>query len=129
MRVELPSLPQLSPDDLTALLEPVDASVEKARAQGRIALADLFAGVAMALRSSANEVVLEALADLDAEELEAVSEGLEVKATREVALGHARRAALYVDLRSGVEDERRRRVEVLSALDRAMSWYEAHLKR
>jgi hypothetical protein len=129
MRVELPSLPELSPDDLTALLEPVDASVEKARAQGRIALADLFAGVAMALRSSANEVVLEALADLDGEELEAVSEGLEVKATREVALGHTRRAALYVDLRAGVEDERRRRVDVLAALDRAMAWYEAHLKR
>ncbi|HZR01505.1 MAG TPA: hypothetical protein VFC93_22075 [Chloroflexota bacterium] len=127
--VSLSTLSSLSSSDRQFVRALVDASVEKARSQHRHAVAALFAALSDALGSpdAPTSVVLEAAADLDAEELDAILDGFDARARRERAEGNLARAELFRELRAGLEAERERRGAVLAALDRSMTWYETHL--
>src|SRR5579883_1735249 len=122
---------RFSPDDHAVVRALVDASVAKARSQGRGAVAELFQTLSAALGASSTPatVTIECAADLDDEELGAVMQGVAARAERERLAGHAARADLFTALNEGLSTEQTRRASVLAALDRSIAWYEAHPPR
>src|ERR1051326_6318011 len=127
--VSLSALVALSSTDRQFVRALVDASVEKARSQNRHAVAALFPALSDALgsRDAPASVVIDAAADLDTEELDAILNGFDARAERERLEGNAARADLFSQLRAGLAVELQRRGAVLEALDRSMDWYDTHL--
>ena len=131
MQVSFPSLRDLTPSDRRILAPAFGAAAVAARKQGKRALDCLYSSLTEALLRAPypDDVVLDALADLDDDEVERLIEGLSVQITREAREGTVSREALFSDLALALAAERRRREQVLKRLARAMDWYDANWPR
>lgn len=129
VQLSLSCLSGMSGDDRQAVTTLVDASIAKAEAQGRPAVAALFGTLRQVLGVSepSSPLALESAADLDTDELEAIVHGLDTRADRERGEGHPSRAAFFAELCASLQDEQHRRATLLASLDRAMAEYDAHL--
>jgi hypothetical protein len=109
------------------MLEPAFATAaDQARRDGRTALAGIFGALARAVHAPTEHatVRLETVADLDAADLASLIEGTTIQRERELAARCASRAAFFDQLRAGLDEERQRRTNVLTAIDQAMEWYD-----
>ncbi|HEY3107523.1 MAG TPA: hypothetical protein VGL23_02140 [Chloroflexota bacterium] len=128
MHVSFPSLRDLTPSDRRILAPAFGAAAVAARRQGKRALDCLYSSLTEALLGAPypDAVALDALADLDDDEVERLIEGLSVQITREAKEGTVSREALFSDLALALAAERRRREHVLRRLAAAMDWYDAN---
>jgi len=131
MQASFPSLRDLSPSDRRILAPAFGAAAVAARKQGKRALDQLYSSLTEALLRGPypEAVTLDALADLDDDELERLVDGLSLQITREAREGTVAREALFSDLALALSDERRRREETLARLSAAMDWYDANWPR
>jgi hypothetical protein len=128
MQASFPSLRDLTPSDRRILAPAFGAAAVAARKQGKRALDGLYSSLTEALLRGPypEKVTLDALADLDDDEVERLIEGLSLQITREAKEGTLAREALFSDLALALVGERRRREQVLIRIDADMSWYEAN---
>jgi hypothetical protein len=131
MQASFPSLRDLSPSDRRILAPAFGAAAVAARKQGKRALDQLYSSLTEALLRAPypEAVTLDALADLDDDELERLIDGLSVQITREAREGSVAREALFSDLALALAGERLRREQVLRKIDRVMDWYDANWPR
>ena len=128
MQVSFPSLRDLTPSDRRILAPAFGAAAAAARRQGKRALDCLYSSLTEALLRAPypDAVTLDALADLNDDEVERLIEGLSVQITREAREGTTSREALFSDLALALAGERCRREQVLRRLAAAMDWYDAN---
>ena len=128
MQASFPSLRDLTASDRRILAPAFGAAAVAARKQGKRALDCLYSSLTEALLRAPypDAVALDALADLDDDEVERLIEGLSVQITREAKEGTVAREALFSDLALALAGERRRRDQVLKRLAAAMDWYDAN---
>ena len=131
MQVSFPSLRDLTPADRRILAPAFGAAAVAARKQGKHALDRLYTSLTEALLRAPypDALSLDALADLDDDEVERLIEGLSVQITREAREGTVSREALFSDLALALAGERRRREQVLEKLALTMDWYDANWPR
>jgi hypothetical protein len=131
MQASFPSLRDLTPSDRRILAPAFGAAAVAARKQGKRALDCLYSSLTEALLRAPypDAVTLDALADLDDDEVERLIEGLSVQITREAREGTVSREALFSDLALALAGERSRRERVLEKLATAMDWYDANWPR
>jgi hypothetical protein len=127
MQLEFSSLGLLGDADRSAvrvLLQ--DAS---SKSEQRPSLAALFRELTAALDVLPRPTVvwLDALADLADGEVEALRTRVRVLELRRAATGRVVAAAFFADLGAAFAAEQRRRDTVLTELDAAIEWYDAHL--
>jgi hypothetical protein len=129
MQASFPSLRDLTPSDRRILAPAFGAAAVAARKQGKRALDGLYSSLTEALLRGPypEAVTLDALADLDDDEVERLIDGLSVQITREAKEGTVAREALFSDLALALAAERRRREQVLQKIQATMDWYDTNL--